>query len=173
MLTRLVECTAVIRLYNIVQLLYCFIIRIIKITHYPPSAFPLQLVDLHTTDAETGTWSYALHGSSIRWYPLFVALVIIPMGMIQLIKYLVPFSIIANGLISAGTVVLFYFIFTDDGGRDPLRPDERSKLVVWPINRWSLFAGSALCSMEGVGMVSIVFTYVYIYFFLSCKTTFK
>jgi len=107
-----------------------------------------------------------LHDSSIRWYPLFVALLIIPMGMIQLIKYLVPFSIIANGLISAGTVVLFYFIFTDDGGRDPLLPEERSKLVVWPITRWSLFAGSALCSMEGVGMVSIVFLN---FFFLLCK----
>jgi len=115
------------------------------------------------------TWSYAMHGLSVRWYPLLVALLIIPMGMIQLIKYLVPLSIIANGLISAGTVILFYFIFTDDGGRNPLSQEESAKLVVWPMTRWTLFAGSALCSMEGVGMVSIVF---FLHFFLSCKPTF-
>jgi len=31
------------------------------------SPFPLQLVDLHTIDAEVGTWGYALHGLSIHW----------------------------------------------------------------------------------------------------------
>ncbi|XP_060858812.1 proton-coupled amino acid transporter-like protein pathetic [Metopolophium dirhodum] len=112
-----------------------------------------QLVDLHTKDSEMGTWSYAMHGLSVRWYPLFVASLIIPMGMVQLIRYLVPFSIIANGLISAGTVILFYFIFTNDNGRNPLSQEERAKLVVWPMTRWTLFAGSALCSMEGVGML--------------------
>jgi len=130
-----------------------------------PHPFSFQLIDLYTTGAEVGTWSNFFHDLNIRWYPLFVALLIIPMGMIQFIKYLVPFSIIANWLISAGAVVLFYFIFTDDGGRDPLLPEERSKLVVWPMTRWSLFAGSALCSMEGVGMVSIVI----LHFFLSWK----
>ncbi|XP_029344427.1 proton-coupled amino acid transporter-like protein pathetic [Acyrthosiphon pisum] len=112
-----------------------------------------QLVDIHTKDSEMGSLWYALHGLNVRWYPLFVALLIIPMGMIQLIRYLVPFSVIANGLISAGTVVLFYFIFTDDNGRNPLNAEERAKLVVWPMTRWTLFAGSALCSMEGVGML--------------------
>jgi len=114
-----------------------------------------------------GTWGYTFHDLNIRWYPLVVALLIIPMGMIRLIKLLVPFSMIANGLISVSAAVLFYFIFTDDGGRDPLRPEERSKLVVWPMTRWSLFAGSALCSMEGVGMVSIV--YFKIFFFDTTK----
>ncbi|CAH1732871.1 proton-coupled amino acid transporter-like protein pathetic [Aphis gossypii] len=112
-----------------------------------------QLIDLHTAGGAEGTWSHSLHDLSIRWYPLAVAVLIIPMGMVQIIKYLVPFSVIANGLISAGTVAMFYFIFTDDGGRNPLREDEVSKLVVWPMTRWSLFAGSALCSMEGVGML--------------------
>ncbi|XP_060845020.1 proton-coupled amino acid transporter-like protein pathetic [Rhopalosiphum padi] len=112
-----------------------------------------QLIDLYTTGGVAGTWSYMLNGISIHWYPLAVALLIIPMGMVQIIKYLVPFSVIANGLISAGTVAMFYFIFTDDEGRNPLRENELSKLVVWPMTRWSLFAGSALCSMEGVGML--------------------
>ncbi|XP_025207523.1 proton-coupled amino acid transporter-like protein pathetic [Melanaphis sacchari] len=112
-----------------------------------------QLVDLYTAGGAVGTWSYMLNGLSIHWYPLAVALLIIPMGMVQIIKYLVPFSVIANGLISAGTIAMFYFIFTDDDGRNPLQENELSKLVVWPMTRWSLFAGSALCSMEGVGML--------------------
>jgi len=117
-----------------------------------------------------GSWSHSLHDLSIRWYPLAVAVLIIPMGMVQIIKYLVPFSVIANGLISAGTVAMFYFIFTDDGGRNPLREDEVSKLVVWPMTRWSLFAGSALCSMEGVGMVSTIFLHIYyVFFFFFCR----
>jgi len=112
-----------------------------------------------------------LHGLPDRWYPVCIAVVIIPMGMVQIIKYLVPFSVIANGLISAGTVAMFYFIFTDDGGRNPLREDEVSKLIVWPMTRWSLFAGSALCSMEGVGMVSTIFLHIYIYNFFFCRTS--
>lgn len=117
-----------------------------------------------------GTWSHSLHDLSIRWYPLAVAVLIIPIGMVQIIKYLVPFSVIANGLISAGTVAMFYFIFTDDGGRNPLREDEVSKLVVWPMTRWSLFAGSALCSMEGVGMVSTIFLHIYFVIFF-CRAS--
>lgn len=108
-----------------------------------------------------------LNGISIHWYPLAVALLIIPMGMVQIIKYLVPFSVIANGLISAGTVAMFYFIFTDDEGRNPLRENELSKLVVWPMTRWSLFAGSALCSMEGVGMVSTIFLNFFFFYHAS------
>ncbi|CAI6357784.1 unnamed protein product [Macrosiphum euphorbiae] len=112
-----------------------------------------QIVDVHTKDSEVGTLGYALHGLSVRYYPLCVAILIIPMGMIQLIKYLVPFSVVANALMSVGTLVLFYFVFTDDNGRNPLNPEEMAKMVVWPIARWTLFAGSALCSMEGVGML--------------------
>lgn len=112
-----------------------------------------------------GTLGYALHGLSVRYYPLCVAILIIPMGMIQLIKYLVPFSVVANALMSVGTLVLFYFVFTDDNGRNPLNPEEMAKMVVWPIARWTLFAGSALCSMEGVGMVRVVFFYNFFFFY--------
>lgn len=121
---------------------------------------PFQLVDHFTTGAAVGTWSHTFNGLSLHLYPFAIALLVIPMGMIRLIKYLLPFSVVANILMSVGTLMLFYFIFTDDGVHDPLRPDEHAKLVVTEITRWTLFAGSALCSMEGVGMVSSIFFYI-------------
>lgn len=94
-----------------------------------------------------------MHGISIRWYPSIVALIIVSVGMVRLIKYLVPFSVAANACMLISTVVIFYFIIFGDDGREPLHPAEQAKLVVWPPTRWTLFAGSALCSLEGVGMV--------------------
>lgn len=94
-----------------------------------------------------------MHGLSIRWYPSIAALLIVPVGMIRLIKYLVPFSVTANACMLIGTVAIFYFILIGDDTKAPLHAEEQAKLVVWPPTRWTLFAGSALCSLEGVGMV--------------------
>jgi len=87
--------------------------------------------------------------------PLFVALLIIPMGIILLIKYLVPFPII-----SAGTVVFFYFIFIDDGGRDP---QLRRTFQICDMADHSLVAVCRKCSisMDDVGMVSIIFLHFF------------
>uniref|UniRef100_A0A2H8TWL3 Proton-coupled amino acid transporter 1 n=2 Tax=Melanaphis sacchari TaxID=742174 RepID=A0A2H8TWL3_9HEMI len=110
-----------------------------------------QLIDQYTANAAVDSWSYLVHGLSIRWYPILTAVLIVPVGMVRLIKYLVPFSVAANVCILAGTVAVFYFIFFGDNR--PLAPEEQAKLIVWPATRWSLFAGSALCSLEGVGML--------------------
>ncbi|XP_060845019.1 proton-coupled amino acid transporter-like protein CG1139 [Rhopalosiphum padi] len=112
-----------------------------------------QLIDQHTANAAEDSWSYLVHGLSIRWYPILAAVLIVPVGMVRLIKYLVPFSVAANACMLAGTVAVFYFIFFGDDGQDPLAPEEQAKLIVWPATRWSLFTGSALCSLEGVGML--------------------
>ncbi|KAF0767583.1 proton-coupled amino acid transporter-like protein CG1139 [Aphis craccivora] len=112
-----------------------------------------QLVDQYTANADKDSWSYLMNGLSIRWYPIITAVLIVPVGMVRLIKYLVPFSIAANACLLAGTAAVFYFILYGDDGQNPLAPEEKAKLVVWPATQWSLFAGSALCSLEGVGML--------------------
>lgn len=101
-------------------------------------------------------WYKSLHGLSIRWYPALAALLIVPVGMVRLIKYLVPFSMAANLCMLIGTGAVFYFIFIGDDQQIPLAPENQAKWVVWPPTQWSLFAGSALCSLEGVGMVSTI-----------------
>lgn len=113
-----------------------------------------QLIDQYTSEAADGAWYGSLHGMSIRWYPALAGLLIVPVGMVRLIKYLVPFSVAANACMLVGTGAVFYFIFFGDDQQISLAPEEQAKLVVWPPTRWSLFAGSALCSLEGVGMVS-------------------
>ncbi|KAL4135762.1 hypothetical protein QTP88_007352 [Uroleucon formosanum] len=110
-----------------------------------------QLIDQYTANAAVDSWRHSLHGLSIRWYPIIISVLIVPVGMVRLIKYLVPFSVAANACLLAGTAAVFYFILI--GGQDSLAPEEQAKLVVWPATRWTLFAGSALCSLEGVGML--------------------
>jgi hypothetical protein len=132
---------------------------IIVITQFMTLHFTLvsfQLIDQHTANAAEDSWSYFVHGLSIRWYPILAAVLIVPVGMVRLIKYLVPFSVAANACMLAGTVAVFYFIFFGDDGENPLAPEEQAKLIVWPATRWSLFTGSALCSLEGVGMVTVI-----------------
>jgi len=110
-----------------------------------------KLVDQYTVDAVDGTWAYTLHGLSIRWYPAVTALLVIPVGMVRLMKYLVPFSVVANACLVFGSSAVFYFIVAEQGPALP--PEQQAKLLVLPATRWMLFAGSTLCSMEGVGMV--------------------
>ncbi|VVC38476.1 Amino acid transporter, transmembrane domain [Cinara cedri] len=111
-----------------------------------------QLIDHYTAAGMDNSWVGSLHGLSIRWYPIVTSLLIFPVGMVRLIKYLVPFSMAANACLLVGAGAVFYFIAWDDG-MTPLGPEERAKLVIWPATHWSLFAGSTLCSMEGVGML--------------------
>lgn len=112
-----------------------------------------QLVDQHTAESVEGSFGNSMHGLSIRWYPIIISWLIVCVGMIKLMKYLVPFSVAANACMLAGTAAVFYFILIGDDSQDPIPPEEQAKLIVWPATRWTLFAGSSLCSLEGVGMV--------------------
>jgi len=118
-----------------------------------PRSILFQVIDQFSGDVNS--WTHLLHGLSIRWYPIIVSVLIVPMGMIRLIKYLVPFSVAANACMLAGTAAVFYFILFGDDSQNPMAPEEEAKWVVWPATRWTLFAGSALCSLEGVGMVIV------------------
>lgn len=119
-----------------------------------------QLVDQNTANGADGSWARSVHGQSIRWYPAVAALLIVPVGMVRLIKYLVPFSFAANACLVTGVGVVFYYIVVGDDRPGPTDPDERAQALVLPAVRWSLFAGSTLCSLEGIGMVNDVRTVV-------------
>ncbi|XP_050425986.1 proton-coupled amino acid transporter-like protein CG1139 [Adelges cooleyi] len=109
-----------------------------------------------------------LRDHSIRWYPSLVALVVIPLGMVRLMKYLVPFSAIANMFMGIGSGMVFYYLAIGDQTSSDTR-DVSSEIgnvtsasssaadqVQWiaaPLSQWPLFMGTCLCSMEGVGML--------------------
>lgn len=113
----------------------------------------LQIVVTYTAQEAENTWASLFHGLSINWYPIMIAIFIIPVGMIKVIKFLAPFSMTANGCLLIGAGAVFYYILIGSQGQEPLSPQNSPKLIVWPMTLWSLFAGSTLCSLEGIGMV--------------------
>lgn len=103
-----------------------------------------QLFDQHLSE------NNMLHNLSIRFYPALISVVVFPIGMVFNLKALVIISKVANLIIIGAASIIFYFLF---GGDD--RPiASTAKMIVYPASKWSLFAGTALCSLEGVGMVS-------------------
>lgn len=73
--------------------------------------------------------------------------VLLPVGIVRHIKFLVPFSALANILLFTGSALTLYYILQ---GLPPLtsRP-----LVVEP-GKIPLFFATALFGMEGIGTVS-------------------
>ncbi|VVC37500.1 Amino acid transporter, transmembrane domain [Cinara cedri] len=101
-----------------------------------------------------GTWlEKSLDSISIHWYPPIAALFIVPFSMVRVMKYMVPFSSIANICLMAGALSIVCYMFFIDDISEILSPSEKPVYVVWPWSEWTLFAGSALFSMEGVGML--------------------
>lgn len=121
-------------------------------------------MDNYTIGAAENTFARSIHGLSDHWYPIIIGVFIFPVGMVKVIKYLIPFSMIANGCLMVGAGAVFYFIFIGSEGQEPLSIEKSAKLIVWPMTSWSLFAGSTLCSLEGIGMVRYCLTYTYYIF---------
>uniref|UniRef100_A0A1B6EEK5 Amino acid transporter transmembrane domain-containing protein n=1 Tax=Clastoptera arizonana TaxID=38151 RepID=A0A1B6EEK5_9HEMI len=84
---------------------------------------------------------------NIRWYVLVLSLPILPVSIIRRMKYMVPFSAMANALILGGLLLVFYYIF-----KDPLPPIE-SRPMFAHFTRVPLAFATILFGMEGVGVV--------------------
>lgn len=84
---------------------------------------------------------------NIRYYALIMFVVIFPIGIVRHIKFLVPFSTLANVCILVGCGLTVYICCLD-------MPPLSSRPLVVDISRWSLFFSTALFGMEGIGTVS-------------------
>lgn len=83
---------------------------------------------------------------SLRVYTLGLILLIYPIGIVRLMKYLVPFSAIANLLLLFSLFVIFREIFRD-------LPSVDSQPAAKEITRWPIFISTVFVSMEGIGTV--------------------
>ncbi|CAH0629116.1 unnamed protein product [Chrysodeixis includens] len=77
------------------------------------------------------------------------ALTLVPLVLIcqiRNLKYLVPFSAIANILIFVVFVITLYYLFTD-------LPPVKDREMVASITQWPLFLSTVIFAMEGIGVV--------------------
>ncbi|XP_014241281.1 proton-coupled amino acid transporter-like protein pathetic [Cimex lectularius] len=86
---------------------------------------------------------YQLH-FNIRVYILMTAVPVFLVGIVRNMKYLVPFSAVANVLLFTGLCLTFYFLFQD-------LPEVSSRPNFAPISKLPLFFSTVLFGMEGIG----------------------
>ncbi|XP_072941679.1 proton-coupled amino acid transporter-like protein pathetic [Epargyreus clarus] len=79
----------------------------------------------------------------------YCALTLVPLVLIcqiRNLKYLVPFSTVANLLIVVVFGITMYYVFTD-------LPPISDREVVVSVNQWPLFLSTVIFAMEGIGVV--------------------
>ncbi|XP_030570953.1 proton-coupled amino acid transporter-like protein CG1139 isoform X2 [Drosophila novamexicana] len=83
---------------------------------------------------------------SVRLWIVIVSAPLVFMCLVRNLKFLTPFSMIANILMFVGIVITFVYMFTDLPA-----PAERAG-VVSPV-QWPLFFGTVIFALEGIGVV--------------------
>ncbi|XP_075214391.1 proton-coupled amino acid transporter-like protein pathetic [Lycorma delicatula] len=83
---------------------------------------------------------------NIRYYILFLTIFLLPYGQIRHMKYLVPFSALANGLLIVGLIITLYYITQD-------LPPISSRKFTAPVTELPLFLSVLLLGMEGIGTI--------------------
>nr|XP_018916526.1 PREDICTED: proton-coupled amino acid transporter-like protein pathetic [Bemisia tabaci]XP_018916527.1 PREDICTED: proton-coupled amino acid transporter-like protein pathetic [Bemisia tabaci]XP_018916528.1 PREDICTED: proton-coupled amino acid transporter-like protein pathetic [Bemisia tabaci]XP_018916529.1 PREDICTED: proton-coupled amino acid transporter-like protein pathetic [Bemisia tabaci]XP_018916530.1 PREDICTED: proton-coupled amino acid transporter-like protein pathetic [Bemisia tabaci] len=83
---------------------------------------------------------------NIRWYILLVLVLILPLGIIKLMKFLAPFSAIANVCLFVGLGIILFKIMDD-------LPPLSERPFVAPIEKVPLFFATMLFGLEGIGTV--------------------
>ena len=84
---------------------------------------------------------------SVKFYMLALLPLLIALCLVRNLKYLAPFSMIANFLMAIGIGITFYYIF-----QDLPKPDTVPKFSSW--SQLPLFFGTAIFALEGIGVVS-------------------
>lgn len=82
----------------------------------------------------------------LRIYMALLLLPLILMNMIRKLKYLAPFSMVANALIAVGMGITMYFIFTD-------LPAVSERPAIADVQHWPMFFGTVIFALEGIGVV--------------------
>jgi proton-coupled amino acid transporter len=84
---------------------------------------------------------------------VMLALPLVFLNMIRNLKWLAPFSMIANLLMATGVGITFYYIFIDLPS-----VDDRPQFV--SLHQLPLFFGTAIFALEGIGVVRKMYIYV-------------
>lgn len=98
-----------------------------------------QVVDYHAQGTE---W----HDVHLRWYMVILLPFLIMMNLIRNLKYLAPFSMIANLLVGTGMGITLYYLFQDIPSLD-------SRDAFAGLDRLPTFFGTAIFALEGIGVV--------------------
>lgn len=85
----------------------------------------------------------------MRLYMLMLLLPLILMNLIRNLKWLAPFSMIANILMAVGIGITFYYIFSDV-------PPITNQKYFSSFQQLPLFFGTAIFALEGIGVVSFI-----------------
>lgn len=121
---------ATINLFLVIDLLGCCCVYIGFV-----SKNVKQVVDYYTeTDYDVRVYMAAL-------LPLLILI-----NLIRNLKYLAPFSMLANVLIATGIGITFYYVFCD-------LPPVSSRPQVVEIEKLPIFFGTAIFALEGIGVV--------------------
>jgi proton-coupled amino acid transporter len=83
----------------------------------------------------------------IRVYIPMLLIFLIPIGLIRNLKYLVPFSALANIFILVSFVITLFYIFKDS-------LDTRDLKHIADVQQLPLFFATVIFAMEGIGVVS-------------------
>jgi amino acid permease len=83
----------------------------------------------------------------IRVYIPMLLVVLIPIGLIRNLKYLVPFSAVANFFILVSFVITLYYIFSNT-----LKVSDKEYIA--NVEQIPLFLSTVIFAMEGIGVVS-------------------
>ncbi|KAG4075037.1 hypothetical protein HA402_014436 [Bradysia odoriphaga] len=83
---------------------------------------------------------------NIRLYILMLLVPLILINLIRSLKYLAPFSLIANSLMGIGMGITLYYIVTD-------LPPVADQYAVADVTRWPMFFGTVIFALEGIGVV--------------------
>lgn len=101
-----------------------------------------QVVDYHA--ANTSDW--LPQDMDIRVYMALLLPLLILMNLIRNLKYLAPFSMLANILVGTGMGITFYYLFQD-------MPSPSTRILMADISRLPTFFGTAIFALEGIGVV--------------------
>lgn len=121
---------AIINTFLVIDLLGCCCVYIVFVAKNVK-----QVVDFYTHDH-----------IDIRLYMLALLPILILLNLVRNLKWLAPFSMVANILIGTGMGITFYYVFID-------LPSFDSRPNFAPFNELPMFFGTAIFALEGIGVV--------------------
>lgn len=89
---------------------------------------------------------YMDNALSVRMWIMIVSAPLVFMCLVRNLKFLTPFSMIANILMFVGIVITFVYMFTD-------LPAPAERVGVVSPTQWPLFFGTVIFALEGIGVV--------------------
>ncbi|PZC81872.1 proton-coupled amino acid transporter-like protein CG1139 isoform X2 [Helicoverpa armigera] len=125
---------AMINWFLVIDLLGCCCVYIVFVAKNVK-----QVVDFYATGSD---W----YDVDVRIYMAVLLPLLILMNLIRNLKYLAPFSMIANLLVGTGMGITFYYLFQEV-------PSLSERLPFTSVDRLPTFFGTAIFALEGIGVV--------------------